>query len=401
MRKYIFLFLSFIVCACVSSGEYKARLADIDNLRAEKDNLLEQIKNKDKEIGTLKASLAQKEDESKAKTEEIKELKNNIEDLKGQIKNLEAENKKIDEQKSKLILEHDKLISDYKNLKETLESSKDELAKDVIGLKNAIGEKELKISQLEQEISLKDKRLEALKEEDSQNKENINLLKTKISQLETEKVALEDKLSELRKENNKLKDVVSQKDLYINDLKGEIRALSTDKAKILEEKEKIVEEMKKTYDNLVTELSSEIKKGEVEVTQLRDKLTLQLVEKILFDSGSADIKKSGKDVIDRVAEILKKVKDKHIRIEGHTDNKPIGPRIAKKFPTNWELSTTRATNVVRYLIEKGSVDPKYLSAVGYAEYKPVASNETEEGRAKNRRIEIILTPVEIELTGEK
>ena len=118
-----------------------------------------------------------------------------------------------------------------------------------------------------------------------------------------------------------------------------------------------------------------------------------MVDKILFDSGSADVKKDGKKVLDRVAEILRKVTDKQIRIEGHTDNVKIGPRIAKKFPTNWELSNARATNVVRYLQEKG-VDPKLLSPAGYAEYKPIESNDTEEGKSKNRRIEIVLIPVD-------
>lgn len=119
-----------------------------------------------------------------------------------------------------------------------------------------------------------------------------------------------------------------------------------------------------------------------------------MVEKILFDSGSAEIKKEGKKVLDRVVEILKNVKDRQINIEGHTDNVPISPRLAQKFPTNWELSTARATNVVRYLQEKG-IDPALLSATGYAEYRPVSPNDTEEGRAKNRRIEIVLVPLEL------
>ena len=82
-----------------------------------------------------------------------------------------------------------------------------------------------------------------------------------------------------------------------------------------------------------------------------------MVEKILFDSGSAEIKKDGKKVIDRVAEILTKVTDKQIRVEGYTDNVPISPRLAVKFPTNWELSTARATTVARYLQDKG-IDPE-------------------------------------------
>ncbi len=228
-------------------------------------------------------------------------------------------------------------------------------------------------------------------------KKNISDLDERLKSKEAEKVALEAKYME---ENENLKSLLNvdrnelkSKDMQISDLKAEIASLSQEKSKAIEEKDKAVAELKKTYTNLVDELKSEIQKGEIAVTQLKDKLSLSMVDKILFDSGSAEVKKEGKNVLDRVAEILKKVADRQIRIEGHTDDVPIGSRIAKKYPTNWELSNARATNVVKYLHEKG-IDPKLLSPGGYAEYRPVVSNETEEGKAKNRRIEIVLIPLD-------
>ncbi|MEE9204793.1 MAG: flagellar motor protein MotB, partial [Nitrospirales bacterium] len=119
------------------------------------------------------------------------------------------------------------------------------------------------------------------------------------------------------------------------------------------------------------------------------------VDRVLFDSGRAQVKPDGLKVLKRVSDILKNVTDKQIRIEGHTDNVPIGPKIIERFPTNWELSTARATSVVRYLIEKGGVGRVTLSAAGYAYNKPVASNEALEGRAENRRIEIVLYPKDL------
>src|SRR5208282_3813798 len=95
------------------------------------------------------------------------------------------------------------------------------------------------------------------------------------------------------------------------------------------------------------------------------------------------------------AGVLKQVTDKRISIEGHTDNMPISDALKDKYPTNWELSTARATTVARFLQEKGGIDPTLLSAVGYGEYHPIASNDTVEGRAKNRRIEIVLLDKEI------
>ena len=93
-----------------------------------------------------------------------------------------------------------------------------------------------------------------------------------------------------------------------------------------------------------------------------------------------------------MSDVLKTVSDKQIRIEGHTDNVPISGKLKERFPSNWELSTGRATNVVRFLIEKGEIDPVVLTAVGHADTKPVASNDEEEGKVQNRRIEIVLYP---------
>ena len=125
------------------------------------------------------------------------------------------------------------------------------------------------------------------------------------------------------------------------------------------------------------------------------KLTVNLMDKLLFDSGRADIKKEGREVLDKIAKnLLNKYPERAIRVEGHTDNVPIGGELKNRFPTNWELSNARATSAVRYLQDHGGVDAKRLTAVGYSQYHPIASNDTPEGRAKNRRIEIILAPPE-------
>ena len=144
-----------------------------------------------------------------------------------------------------------------------------------------------------------------------------------------------------------------------------------------------------------------IKEGQIEITQLKDKLSLTMVEKILFDSGSATIKKDGQKVLSRIGEILAKVGDKQITIQGHTDNVPISSKLRDRFPTNWELSAARATTVVRYLNEKANIDPRLLIASGVGEFRPVALNDTAEGKAKNRRIEIILLPLDFEISPQE
>ncbi|MBI3377035.1 MAG: OmpA family protein [Nitrospirae bacterium] len=246
------------------------------------------------------------------------------------------------------------------------------------------------IDNLKKDVSVLEEKLKTREGEKAALKA---MLEANKDELTRDLVSTKAKLSEKEQKIKELENELKSKNAQITELKTEIAGLSKEKSQAIEEKDKAVAELKKTYTNLVDELKDEIKKGEIAVTQLRDKLSLSMVDKILFDSGSADVKKDGKKVLDRVAEILKKVTDKQIRIEGHTDNVKIGPRIAKKFPTNWELSNARATNVLRYLQEKG-VDPKLLSPAGYAEYKPIESNDTEEGKSKNRRIEIVLIPVD-------
>src|SRR3989304_3610102 len=146
-----------------------------------------------------------------------------------------------------------------------------------------------------------------------------------------------------------------------------------------------LERLKVKAGELSAEMEKEIKKGDIKITQAVDRLSVNMVEKILFDSGKAEIKPEGLKVLDRVGAILKGITDKQIRIEGHTDNVKIGSKIKEKYPTNWELSTARATSVVRYLQDKVGIDPRHLSAIGYSEYKPIAGNDTTEGRAQHRR----------------
>jgi chemotaxis protein MotB len=174
-------------------------------------------------------------------------------------------------------------------------------------------------------------------------------------------------------------------------LEGEKMRLAQELADAQKAREEKVRELSSTYDRLVEQMKGEIAKGEVTISELKGKLTVNMVDAILFDSGKAEIKPEGLVVLGKVIEILKSVDDKAIRIEGHTDAVPISGTLAQRYPTNWELSAARAINVARYL-QKQAIDPTLLSAAGFGEFKPVAENDTVEGRAKNRRIEIVLVP---------
>lgn len=152
--------------------------------------------------------------------------------------------------------------------------------------------------------------------------------------------------------------------------------------------------MKGTYDRLVAALQGEISQKEIALHQAKEQLTVTILDRVLFPSGQATLTPEGEQVIAKVATILAKIGDRRILIEGHTDNVPIRAPLSTRFPTNWELSTARATEVVKHLLSQGKLNASQLSAVGRADTAPVASNVAEEGRRLNRRIEIIVLPPE-------
>lgn len=118
-------------------------------------------------------------------------------------------------------------------------------------------------------------------------------------------------------------------------------------------------------------------------------LLLRFQDNIIFDTGSDQMKDQALNIISYIAQLLKaeEFKDKFISIEGHTDNIPVS---SSRFPSNWELSVARSSNVVRFLVQQSDIDPQRISAAGYSEYHPVSDNTTAEGRAKNRRVDIMI-----------
>ncbi len=203
-----------------------------------------------------------------------------------------------------------------------------------------------------------------------QKNTNAELMKT----LDAKKGELNDRLAELTKQNQdfneRLQAVQREKDAEIAKVKG-------------------------SYDELMNGLKAEVQAGQLTITQLQGRLTVNMVDKILFNTGESVLKPEGRKVIDRVGEVLKKLADKDIRIEGYTDNVPISAALRSKYQTNWELSTARATSVVRYLQDNAGIAADRLIAAGYGETHPIAENLTPEGRQQNRRIEIVLVPHEL------
>jgi chemotaxis protein MotB len=221
-------------------------------------------------------------------------------------------------------------------------------------------------------------------------------LSAKTADLESQVKSLSGEVEGLKKERTTLQQdkaaLEQSKATEKEAAQKEIAALQAQLSQKAEKAEQL-EKATQTYQDLTNKLQKEIQEGQVQITEMKNRLTVTMVDQILFASGSAEVGKKGKAVLDKVVTILKDVKDKRIEVDGHTDNVKIVSSLKKRFPTNWELSTARATEVVRYLQEHGGLDPTLLSATGFGEYQPVASNDTDEGKHKNRRIEIVLLPL--------
>ncbi len=221
-------------------------------------------------------------------------------------------------------------------------------------------------------------------------------LETKVERLSAsneslgeERVALLDDMENLRENRETLARNVHRLERAKSELSESLRASEAAAASRSRE----ISELQGTYEALVGDLESEVASGRIEIEQLRNGLRLNLSQGILFATGASRVRAEGRAVLVKVSARLRDLPHR-IEVQGHTDDVPIRNPSKSRYPSNWELAAARASDVVRLLAESG-VDPARMTAVSFGEYAPIASNETPEGRAQNRRIEIRLhEPVE-------
>lgn len=152
--------------------------------------------------------------------------------------------------------------------------------------------------------------------------------------------------------------------------------------------------------SLEDEMRQQLESKDVTISKLQGKLTVSIVDRIMFDSGEAILKPDGAAVMQKIADLLTAHPELKIHVIGHTDNVPIRPTAHSRFASNWELSAARALAAVHFLVERAGVDPRRLGAVGYGEFRPIADNSTVDGRAKNRRIAITILPDELAVADD-
>jgi chemotaxis protein MotB len=294
-------------------------------------------------------------------------------------------------------------------LENSMESHSKEMASSdamVTEIREQLEKSELYVSQLRGEIEKGESEVESLRSQlsdlrkqndeatvlmeqiKSKHEKVVSELNQEIRKTDLRVAELESKLKEAKSEANILKDEIKEGERRIQSLEQRISKLFGEKNLLKTQ----MDQLKSTHGSMLSELKNEVKNKEVTIEELEDKLTITFVDRILFEFGKANISPEGREILTRVGKILKNVKDKKIRVVGHTDNVAIMKEYRHKFPSNWELSAARAAAVVRHFQKEIGIDPENLEAVGHSFYDPVATNETEEGRAQNRRVNIVIAP---------
>lgn len=215
----------------------------------------------------------------------------------------------------------------------------------------------------------------------------VRRLQGELQEAQQQRQSLEARLQTLQAQNEEMASRLGTLGESLEQAEGDRREL----VRALEElrtRQRQAQARLATFRNLLEQFQSMIESGRLRVRIVRNRMVVELPEGVLFDSGKARLKPGGRQTLAEVAQILKDIKDRQFQIAGHTDDRPIRTR---RYPSNWELSAARAVNVARFLIDNG-VAADRLSAAGYADTEPVASNDTPAGRQQNRRIEIVLVP---------
>ncbi len=220
----------------------------------------------------------------------------------------------------------------------------------------------------------------------------VQLLEASNESLSGERITLIEEVEDLRVSRDALELERASLSEQVDELTGLRDRLEADLAareQQVEVEQREVEKLRGTYDGLVEELQDEVAAGRIEIERLREGVNVKLSQEILFPTGSAQVSPEGRDVLRRVADRLQGERQ-WIEVHGHTDDRVIHGRLARRYPSNWELGAARASAVVRLLEGKG-VPPARLRGVSYGPNRPIAPNDSAAGRARNRRIEIRLS----------
>ena len=221
-------------------------------------------------------------------------------------------------------------------------------------------------------------------------------LEAQVAQLQADTARIHHALADLQGKYSALNESYSQTNKNLDKTSSQVTQLSTDLQK-REARLKEVEDILKRRDEATNALRAKLQQAllgfqqsGLSVDVRNGKVYVSLTDKLLFPSGSIMIDEKGKAALKQLAVVLNKEADINLAVEGHTDNKKVVN--LGQIKDNWDLSVLRATSVARYLTETENIDPKRVTATGKGQFQPIDAGNTPEALAKNRRIEIVLTP---------
>ena len=239
---------------------------------------------------------------------------------------------------------------------------------------------------LENELTDTRRQLEQEKRKLEELKVERDRLELQIEDLEKDFETLNEQHQHLIQINQRLADNLQELSISAQKLNMDLEQQKS----VVQLQDQVIKLLDDTKRTIESSLKDQIATQGIEIVDTKNQVKVVLIDKILYEPGSMEINEEGKNLLLLLAESLKKDKSQHIVVEGHTDSIPLSKGLQRVYPTNWELSAARAVSVVRFLQDKGGLDPERLSIRAYSFYRPIAANDTEEGRSQNRRIEIVL-----------
>ena len=359
------------------------RIAELERALSDRQSEIDRLRGTAGQVSSL-------EDQLRRKDQEISSLQS----LSSERDRLTSEKDRLASEKDRLTGEKDRLTGRIADLEQQLSSKDQELG----GLRGQAADSNRTAQQLaalQGQLSTKQQELAALKT----GAEDRNRLSSELAQAKQRVAELERQLMAKDQELAALKGAAADRDRVTadlaaarqrsSDLEGELSRRDQEMAGLKGALDQQRTTLAQAKDDLSKLLQAEVAKGNVTMKQLGDQLTLGLATTLLFDSGESSLKPGGMDVLKRIGGVLKQYPDRSIHVAGHTDNVPIRGALAKKFPTNQELSQARAESARQALIEGGMTVDR-IDAMGHADSRPIASNSTVEGRQRNRRVEIVV-----------
>ncbi|MFO7750347.1 MAG: OmpA family protein [Desulfobacteraceae bacterium] len=355
-----------------SDRKEKARLTLGKTLRERAGRLSAALDDKERQLATVEKARAGEKEQVEALQIAFAQEQGRLEHLE---KSLASTRQALAEKEQELVQARQRISL----LEEKIRSGEKAANRKAAEMKEEIDRLQAAVKEKQSRSGVLARRLKELKESEKSLQHRVDGQQNKVDQL----VATMDTA---QKKNQNLEDLIKKNQQLLVELKEELVLVQQAKKNA----EKRINNLKKTHKNLIAKFQKQIQQKEMTITELRGELTVSIVDKILFPSGDSIVRSTGKEVLGNVSKILQKVGNKKIRVVGHTDSIPIGPRIKYKYQSNWELSAVRAASVVHVL--ERYLPPENLEVVGRSFHDPLASNETQEGKARNRRVEIILAP---------